>query len=86
MSFDGVVFCAISEKDRKEYGCPCCGNEGAFEEAGTGGVIWQCSGCETHYAVLHEASWQTPFAVRFSDGRFMPMGVQPHPLKTLAGS
>lgn len=86
MAFDDEVFCAISRKDKAEYGCPACGHAGAFEAEGTAGIIWQCSACEVYYAVLHEASWQTPFAVRFRDGRFMPMSVQAHPLRVLAES
>lgn len=81
MSVDKRVSCAISDREWEESGCPCCNHENSFVEYRQDGVeIRQCSECEAYYAVLPEGYWQTPFPVKFTDGRFMPMSVQAHPL------
>lgn len=82
MSSGKAVYCAISARECQEFGCPRCGEEKSFPEYERDGAeIRQCVGCEAYFAVLSERQWQTPFPVMFTDGRYMPMSIQPHPFR-----
>jgi ribosomal protein L37AE/L43A len=81
MSGERFVTMAISYEDWRDFGCPECCHDRAIGLERNPNYIYQCTSCEIYFAVLPTPLTATPYAVRFSDGRFLRMSVEAHPYK-----